>query len=144
MGKDVSNTYELFTDGACLPNPGGEASFGFVLLLNNQEIDCGWGIIGRGKYMTDVVAEYKALAAGLNSFIRLVNKPGATLKICVDSQFVLSQLKKKRHEHLDLKIIDFLLGEIRSMVSVETYWIPREQNKRADALAKKLRSNIKN
>lgn len=141
---NVTNTYELYFDGACLPNPGGVASFGFVLYLNGEEIDKGHGIIGRGKYMTDVVAEYKALAAGLNSFIRLFNKPGAVLKIYSDSQFVVSQVKKQIHESLDLQIIEFHLREIQRMVSVYLSWIPREQNKRADELAKMLRSCMKN
>lgn len=139
-----SNTYELYFDGACLPNPGGTASFGFVLYLNGEEIDKGYGIVGRGKYMTDVVAEYKALIAGLSSFIRIFNKPGATLKIYSDSQFVVSQIKKKVHENLDLQIIEFHLREIQRMVSVYLSWIPREQNKRADELAKMLRSYVRN
>lgn len=141
---DVTNTYELYFDGACLPNPGGTASFGFVLYLNGSEIDRGHGIIGSGKYMTDVVAEYKALIAGLSSFLRLFNKPGAILKIYSDSQFVVSQVTKQVHESLDLQIIGFHLREIQRMVKVYLSWIPRNENKRADELSKMMRSYVRN
>lgn len=136
--------YELFFDGGVLPNPGGEASFGYVLKLNKKEIDKGYGIIGRGKYMTDITAEYYALSQGLSSFVRILSKSNAILKVFGDSTFVIKQVThtgKARRDFPELKIIDYKIQQIKDLgIDVQISWIPREQNKECDDLVKLFRS----
>jgi ribonuclease HI len=58
--------YILFFDGACEPtNPGGIASFGFLLVANGKDITFGKGVVGRGRAFTNNVAEYEGLIRGL-------------------------------------------------------------------------------
>jgi ribonuclease HI len=133
--------YTLMFDGACTWPPESEASYGFVLYESDREIDSGYGIVGRGKYMTELVGEYAGLNAGLDSFIRHWNKPQASLRIAGDSKVAIGNVKKKIHEREDLQIIRRKLDQIIGYgVKVRLEWIPRDQNHIADALAKKLRA----
>lgn len=135
--------YQLYFDGSCNPNPGGEAAYGYVLYLDNIEINRGYGKIGRGGYMTDVVAEYAGLRAGLSAFIRLYAGENAEFRIYSDSKFVISQVNhhgKIRH-CLDLNIIDTYLYQIESFdIPWSITWISREDNKLCDDLAKTLKT----
>lgn len=139
----MKNEYKLYFDGAVKPNPGGVASFGFVLTLNDDhEVDRGYGIIGSGKFMTDVRAECYALSSGLLSFLRHYSLPNAKLLIFGDSEFIIAKVKNPtlRHDE-EFKYITNQLEYIRSLgVDVEILWIPREDNTFCDTLAKKLRA----
>jgi ribonuclease H / adenosylcobalamin/alpha-ribazole phosphatase len=134
------DSYELFFDGACLPNPGGIGSFGFVLYKNGEVIDYGRGEIGQGPYMTSVVADYYAVSSGLDSVIRHIDGQ-AELAIYGDSQYAVSQITKPMHERWDLQVINFKLKDLARMgVTVSVTWTPRASNKIADELAKVPRS----
>ncbi len=123
----MTNLYELFFDGAWKD---GEASFGFVLYRNGQEIDYGYGI-------TDDVresAELRGLSEGLDCFVRRIDCPHSELSIFGDSIIAVNSAHRS-------PIIKSKLDQIKNMVSsLEIAWIPREQNKIADDLAKRLRS----
>jgi len=142
--------YRLFFDGACLPNPGGTASFGFALCNAEVVVDQGYGIIGKGQYMSDVYAEYYALNSGLASFVRHLSGP-STLQVFGDSKFVVAQVNagpnggKKKHkvrpENKIRRAVETQLRRIKSLgVQCTIDWIPREQNFFCDSLAKKLRA----
>jgi len=141
---EIKNTYELYCDGACLPNPGGEASFGFVLNLNGKFLTSGQGIIGFGGKTNNINAEYCAISNGLNQFIRLWDKYNSELFIYSDSDFVVKQLtgkNKPRFDFSELRIVDFTIKLIKSFgVKVYIIWISREKNKIANDLAKSFRS----
>lgn len=126
--------YALFTDGAVTHNPGGTASYGYVLLGNEKEIDCGYGIIGSGARMNNVMAEFYAISQGLCSFVRNWDQPNSSLYIYSDSQYVVSQLRLGNN-----KLIGFQLQQIKKYLDVHIVWIPRSENFRADDLAKRLR-----
>lgn len=130
-------SYDLFFDGAVKNKV---ASFGYVLYLDGKQIDYGYGIIGQGKYLTAVVAEYCALAQGLDAFIRKMDKPNSVLNIFGDSKFVISQVLKPVHEFQGLQIIAMKLDQIRRIARVNISWVPRAKNQVANDLAKKLRS----
>lgn len=131
-----TNTYTLTFDGAATKEKHREASFGFVLKLNGEEIDRGWGLIGRGDKMNEVMAEMEGLSSGLDSFVRKWTKPNAQLKIYGDSVIVLRKAPKD-------PIVRFKLQQIKSMgVDVSISWLPREQNKASNDLAKKLRQRF--
>jgi hypothetical protein len=123
----MTNTYELFFDGAWKD---GEASFGFVLYLNGYCVDYGYGITADEK----PDSELRGLSEGLNCFIRRLNCVDAELSIFGDSLITINSA------HRD-PIIKSKLEQIKHLVSsLEVAWIPREQNKIANDLAKKLRS----
>jgi ribonuclease HI len=125
--------YKLYTDGAVTRNPGGTASYGFVLFLDDQEISFGYGIIGSSAKMNNVLAEYYAISQGLADFTRHWDKPKSQLYIYNDSKYVVSQVWKDR-------IVGFQLQQLQQHLDVKVAWIPRIQNIRADDLAKRLRS----
>lgn len=139
----MKNIYKLYFDGAVKPNPGGVASYGFVITLNDDhEVDRGYGILGSGKFMTDVRAECYALSSGLLSFLRHYDTPHASLKVFGDSEFVVAKVKNpaSRHDE-EFKYIANQLEYVRSLgVEVEILWIPREDNTFCDTLSKKLRA----
>ncbi len=120
------NEYELFFDGAWKDNI---TSFGFVLYLDGNIIDFGYGsTIG-----DRIAAESRALSEGLDCFIRRVDRK-ASLNIYGDSTFIVNNAYKN-------PMIRGKLEQIQKLTSkVEISWIPRDLNSLANNLAKKLRS----
>lgn len=144
---------KLYFDGACEPvNPGGTASYGW--LVKNEAgkiILSGFEIIGSGNGMTNNVAEYSGLIAGLEKITEINKKE--RLEIFGDSSLVCNMVSKKwgykktksgkivgwlpHHEAPHLKI---LLDKVLSILNGREFsisWIPREENHEADALSKK-------
>jgi ribonuclease HI len=118
--------FSLFFDGAW---KSGIASFGFVLYLDGAVIDFGYGSTVGDR----ISAESRALSEGLDCFIRRIDRR-ASLNIYGDSTFIVNNAYKN-------PIIRSKLNQIAKMVSsVEISWVPREMNKLANDLAKKLRS----
>lgn len=129
--------YDLYTDGAYKNKVG---SFGYVLSCDGRQIDSGYGIVGSGKYMNSVIAEYYALSHGLDAFVRKTDKPKPVLNVYNDSKFVTDCVNKEIHEYPELQIISMKLKQIRRYATVNISWIARTKNKLANDLAKKLRS----
>lgn len=120
----------IWFDGACLGNPG-PMGIGAVVTLGNQTQTISRAT-GRG---TNNIAEYEAVLAGLELATRL----GATsVTLHGDSQLVLRQLqgryavKAPALVPLHARAVKLLEG----LRPVALEWIPREENARADALAK--------
>jgi ribonuclease HI len=125
--------YQLWFDGAVTKEKYRTASFGFVLLRDGQEIDRGWGLLGRSLKVSVVDAELQGLSYGLDSFIRHWDQPKSVLKIFGDSKIALGKASQD-------PVIGFKIREIERMgVSLSLSRISRIQNKIADDLAKKLR-----
>ena len=85
------NEYFAWFDGACEPvNPGGTASFGVVIKGENGTVLLReHGMVGRGKDMSNNVAEY----AGVRQILKyLASRPPARLTIHGDSNLVINQL----------------------------------------------------
>ena len=62
----------IFFDGACEPvNPGGTASYGWVIKKDGKTILSGSGIVGSGEGMTNNVGEYHGLIEGIKAFLGL-------------------------------------------------------------------------
>ena len=52
----------IYFDGLCRPkNPGGVATYGYVIYKDGEKVKSGFGVIGSGAGMTNNVAEYSAL-----------------------------------------------------------------------------------
>ena len=140
---------ELFFDGACEPfNPGGTASYGWILKKDGKELKSGHGVIGSGEGMTNNVAEYSGLIYGLEEFLKLNLQEKLLIK--GDSNMVINMIsgkwgwnkkKSKWQPHEKLPHLKELLNQALSLVKkieYEVEWIPREENKEADALSKHM------
>ena len=140
---------ELYFDGACEPfNPGGTASYGWLLKKDGKEIKSGHGVIGSGEGMTNNVAEYSGLIYGLEEFLKLNLQEKLLIK--GDSNMVINMIsgkwgwnkkKSKWQPHEKLPHLKELLNQALSLlkkIEYEVEWIPREENKEADALSKHM------
>lgn len=140
---------ELFFDGACEPiNPGGTASYGWLLKQDGQILKQGFGIVGKGPGMTNNIAEYNGLIKGLEEFIKL--NLNEKLFIKGDSNMVINMVsgqwgwnkkKTKWEPHKKMPHLKKLLDEalkLLNKIEHEIKWVPREQNEEADLLSKKI------
>lgn len=138
---------ELNFDGACEPvNPGGTASYGFILKKGKKVLKEGYGVVGEGEGMTNNIAEYTGLIEGVKAY-RLLGT-GEPLAIRGDSNLVVSMVAKKwgwnrkktkwvPHEDMPhLKdLLDTALTELADL-EYTIQWVPREENSDADRLSK--------
>lgn len=138
MGE-VSKTVVLNFDGACWPNPGGPASWGYTLVGPLGLDEAAFGVV-EGEEVTNNVAEWCALWKGL---VRLADSPprlpGWELMVLGDSDLVVRQLngvwrckKDSLRSYLNrcLALLRGLGCEWRAR------WVPREENGRADRLTR--------
>ena len=125
----------IFFDGLCRPkNPGGVATYGYVIYHDGKKVKSGCGVVGSGAGMTNNVAEYSALKRAVEWVIRNGDKD--TMVIKGDSQLVIHQMngtwqiKSETSKKFVPEIRRLLEGRQTSFV-----WIPREQNAEADLLS---------
>lgn len=121
----------LHTDGASLGNPG-PSGIGVVLETEGQSFEV-FEPIG---IATNNVAEYAALIRGLK---KALAEGVLELLVCIDSELLVKQLGGQ-YRVKDAKLKP-LYGETLRLKSrfkrISIRHIPREENTRADALAKK-------
>lgn len=114
-------------------NPGGVATYGYVIYRDNEVLKQSYGVIGEGKGMTNNVAEYTALKKALE----WVDSEGIRDKITIkgDSQLVINQLKGKWKvkSHTSKNFVPHIKDLLKGK-EVELVWVPREKNKEADRL----------
>jgi ribonuclease HI len=137
----MSKAYILSYDGACEPiNPGGVASFGYVIVSDGTEQSFGTGVVGEGEGMTNNVAEYTGLIEGMKA-VRKIVKPGDTLEIRSDSQLAVRQMngvyrvRSERIRPLYERAQKLKKTLEEKGIKVRIKWVPREQNERADYLS---------
>lgn len=126
-----------YFDGLCEPkNPGGIATFGFVIYLDNGDKVEGYGLAEKpfSRNSTNNVAEYNGLICLMQTMLDLgVSSP----IIKGDSQLVIRQIngeykvKSKRLVPLYEKAM-----ELKRRLNATIVWIPREENKEADMLSR--------
>ena len=76
----------LFTDGSARPNPG-KGGWGYVILVNDQELDGGGGV----SYSTNNRMELQAVISGLTRVIELPQYTlRETISIHTDSTYVIN------------------------------------------------------
>jgi ribonuclease HI len=129
-------------DGACEPvNPGGTASFGVIVKVEDGTVLLReHGVVGKGKAMSNNVAEY----AGVLRILKyLASRPPGRVTIRGDSNLVINQLNGRWHvrkglyRSIAIETTD-LLAHLRGLGwQISFCWIPREQNEECDALSKK-------
>jgi ribonuclease HI len=129
-------------DGACEPlNPGGTASFGVMVKDDDGTVLLKeHGLVGKGKAMSNNVAEY---AGVLHILKYLSSRPPGRVTIHGDSNLVINQLNAKwrirKGLYLSIALeTKELLAYLRGLGwQINLCWIPREQNAECDALSKK-------
>ncbi len=119
------------TDGGARGNPG-EAGFGFVIRDESGRV-----LAERGGYLgraTNNVAEYTAIAAALE----LIAAAGldAEVEVRADSRLVVEQLSGRwRIRNDGLHVLAQRVRDALDPRRVRYVWVPREENRDADALA---------
>jgi ribonuclease HI len=123
--------WTIYADGASRGNPGPAAIGAVVYDKRKREAATVSRRIGRG---TNNEAEYQAAIAGLEAALGL---GGGSVQLRMDSELVVRQLLfryKVRNPRLR-PLFERILELRRQFASFAVKHVPREQNKRADALA---------
>jgi ribonuclease HI len=127
---------EAYFDGLCDPNPGGVATYGFVIKRDGKKIDEGHGLAGTPKtpQATNNVAEYTGLLKALEWLV--AHKTKEPVIIRGDSDLIIKQVKG------EYKVKSGLLAPLHGraqelaekLPDVRFEWIQRERNAEADRL----------
>ena len=127
---------EAYFDGLCDPNPGGVATYGFVVKRDGKKIHEGHGLAVAPKtpQATNNVAEYTGLIKALEWLAE--QKVKGPIVVRGDSDLVIKQIRG------EYKVKSGLLaplhrraGELASRFdSLDFEWIQRERNTEADRL----------
>jgi probable phosphoglycerate mutase len=132
--------YVLEADGGSRGNPG-PAAYGTVILQAGVIVRELAGVIG---VATNNVAEYRGLLAGLEWIAAETAQAGdeSTMPLVearLDSKLVVEQMSGRwRIKHPDMKELAVRARRAYPPESVRYRWVPREQNKRADALVNEV------
>ena len=117
-------------DGGSRGNPG-PAAYGALV----RDAATGETLLAEGQVIgetTNNVAEYRGLIAGLEMARQL--DPDAAVEVRMDSKLVIEQMAGRwKIKHPSMKPLALRAGELRP-ARVRWTWVPRAENKRADAL----------
>ena len=131
----------IYTDGGSRNNPGPAAAGAFIESFN-EEYDQYLGVA------TSNEAEYQAVILGLSKLKQLVGKSKTkqtSVVVYMDSQLAVQQLNRQ-YKLKSEKIIPLFIQVHNLCVeyqSVEFVHIPREKNKKADAIVNRCLDNNK-
>jgi ribonuclease HI len=127
---------EAYFDGLCEPNPGGVATYGFVVKRDGKKLHEGHGLAGTPKtpQATNNVAEYTGLIKALEWL--LSQKTKGPIVIRGDSDLIIKQVKG------EYKVKSGLLAPLHArakelldeLPEVSIEWVQRERNSEADRL----------
>lgn len=128
----------IFFDGLCEPkNPGGMGAFGFVIYRDNYLIKKDYGVVGRGKGITNNVAEYSALKASIE-WLNENHPDEKKITVKGDSKLVINQMAGRwRIKSVTSKRFVPQIRDLLGERDVTYQWVPRENNTEADALSRK-------
>lgn len=127
---------EAYFDGLCDPNPGGVATYGFIIKRNGKKIDEGHGLAGTPKtpQATNNVAEYTGLIKALE-WMR-AHKIKDEIVVRGDSDLVIKQVKGEYK--VKSALLAPLHGRVKELLEelpeLRLEWVQREQNADADRL----------
>lgn len=128
---------KIFFDGACTVNPGGVATFGYIIKCGNTgDVICRTsGEVCRGPTASNNIAEWASVTNALR-FLKDQQWVGV-LEIYGDSQLVINQLTGKFKVKKDTLIPYH--KECKTLLQGlewSAFWIPREENEECDTLSK--------
>jgi len=128
---------DVWIDGCCYPvNPEGTACAGYVIKRKGLTIAKGSKIVGKGKGMTNNVAEYQALITVLEE-IRKRQLHNEEIIINSDSQLLVNQMNG--NWKVKSQLLYPLYREAKKRVAnydLKIKWIPRELNEEADEMSR--------
>lgn len=130
----------IYCDGLCEPNPGGLATYGFVIEEQDkaswQEIHRGRGVAARGQGATNNVAEYTAAIRALRWLVD-EHRTEASVALYSDSQLLVNQLSGEwRVKSPQIRPLWSEAHELLDrFTAFRVIWVPREQNEPADGLS---------
>jgi ribonuclease HI len=85
---------EIYFDGLCEPiNPGGTATYGYVIIQDGTQIAEGSGLVGSGVGITYNIVEYEAILNAIKKYKELGLNDSILIK--GDSSLVIKQLTGK-------------------------------------------------
>lgn len=126
----------VYFDGLCEGNPGGVATYGFLVKRGGRAIHEGHGIAGKpySPEATNNVAEYTGLVKALEWLADQNIREAIVVR--GDSKLVIEQASGR------WKVKSPLLAPLNARArelfftfpSIKFEWVPREQNREADAL----------
>src|SRR2546426_372582 len=134
-----------FIDGLCEPayeggpqNPGGVATYGYRITRDGKLLAEESGVIGEGPGMTNIVAEYDALAQVLSHLAKM-NMTGEVVEIRSDNKMLVRQTKGEWKVRRGAYVPYYeKVKPLASKFSRISYvWIRREFNEEADALTRR-------
>lgn len=132
-------------DGGCLPrNPGGVATFGWIIGSGEETLTEDNGVLTEGPEATNNYAEYCSLGLALRHLVD--HQWTGNLTIYGDSQLVIYQLTEKykcKAPHL-IKLKTRCLELLSKLGNYSAEWIKRENNSRADELTELAYENYNN
>ncbi|HIH98214.1 MAG TPA: ribonuclease HI family protein [Thermoplasmata archaeon] len=140
----------IYFDGLCESaylggprNPGGVATYGYVIYQNGNTIKRGYRAIGEGAGMTNNVAEFGALKRALEWF----DEQGIEDEIVIkgDSMLVINQIKGiwQVRSQTSRKYVPEIKRLLRGK-RVRLEWVKRENNAEADSLSRIAYRNYMN
>lgn len=129
---------KVYFDGACEPiNPGGIATFGYVIFRDYEKIIEGKGIASEpfSSQASNNVAEYTALIKALEWLISN-NYKNDNVHVCGDSQLTIRQMTGKYAVKAERLLPLYARAQelAAQFGSIKFEWIPREKNEEADNL----------
>jgi len=125
----------LYFDGLCRPrNPGGVATYGYVIYKDGKKVKRGSGVVGSGGGMTNNVAEYSALNHAAEWIVQ--HCPDDEIVINGDSMLVIHQMSGtwQIHSVTSKKFVPAIRMLLEGR-KARFVWIPRAQNAEADLLS---------
>lgn len=127
---------EAYFDGLCDPNPGGVATYGFLVKRGGKKIHEGHGLACPPKtpQATNNVAEYMGVIQALDWLVK--QKPKGPVIVRGDSDLVIRQLKGEwKVKSSLLAPLHRRAADLAAEIPDLTFeWIPRERNSEADRL----------
>jgi ribonuclease HI len=133
--RGIHSMITIFFDGLCRPkNPGGVATYGYVIYQDEEKVKSGYGVVGSGAGMTNNVAEYSALKRAAEWVSQ--NSGDDEIVIKGDSQLVIHQMNGTWQ--IKSETSKKFVPEIRRLLEgrkTRFIWIPREQNAESDQLS---------
>lgn len=123
---------EIWIDGAITFNPGGHASFGFLVERDGTVIHEQSGYVGFGDAMSNNVAEYAGAIAALEWL-----SADDECTIYSDSQILVRRMQDSRiSKGLCFEYCKRTKELLAERPKVKFQWIPREENEKADGLSR--------
>ena len=131
-------TIEVCIDGSCTPNPDGIATWASIVRSGEKELWRANGIAGKGKGMTNNVAEYVALIHTLD-WLSSNGYRDSEILIKSDSEMLVEQMNGTRKVRKGLYYPYYIQAKdkVQNFNYIKFIHIDREANRDADKLAER-------